>query len=64
MYFDTNLATFWENLLYPNVDVLVMWEKQDIGAGMRGGEEQNCLMKPLGDNCIKKEHCKNVVQKT
>ena len=40
MYFDTNLATFWENLLHPYVDVLVMWEKQDTDAGMRG-EEQN-----------------------
>lgn len=63
MYFDTNLATFWENLLHPYADVLIVWEKQDIDAGMRG-EEQNCLMKPLGDNCIKKEHCKKVVQKT
>lgn len=63
MHFDTNLATFWENLLHPYVDVLVMWEKQDIDAGMMGGEEQNCLMKPLGDNSMKKEHCKKVVQK-
>jgi hypothetical protein len=40
VYFDTNLVTFWENLLHPNVDMLVRWEKQDIDAGMRG-EEQN-----------------------
>jgi len=37
VYSDTTLATFWENLLHPYVDVLEMWEKQDIDAGMRGG---------------------------
>jgi hypothetical protein len=56
-YFDTNLVTFWENLLHSYGDVLVMWEEQDIDAGRGGGGGQNCLMKPLGENCIKKEHC-------
>jgi hypothetical protein len=40
VYFDTNLATFWENLLYLYVDVLVMWEKQDMEAGMGGGKSK------------------------
>lgn len=62
MYFDTNLATFGENLLYPYVDGEVMWEKQNIDAGMRR-EEQNCLLKPVGDNCIKKEKCKTLYRR-
>jgi hypothetical protein len=36
-----------------------MWEEQDVGAEWRG--EQNCLMKLLEENSIRKEHCKKVV---
>jgi hypothetical protein len=61
MYFDTNLATFWENLLHPYANGEVMWEKQGIDARMMG-EEQNCLLKPVGDNCIKRT-MQNIVQK-
>jgi len=39
-----------------------MWEKQDTDAGMRG-EEQNCLMKPLGDNASKRNTAKRLYRK-